>query len=135
MRLNKRNSKRRYPEKICKQCNLSYIPKDARQVFCSPQHRIDYNNDKRKVDDKPYKELKLIIKRNFSILQSIFNSTYYQKHNAVHESLLLQQEFQFNHFNQTHISSLSGNKILFTFDFGLEFIGDENNKIYKIHKK
>ena len=31
---------------------MEFIPTDGRQVYCSSQHRIDSNNDKRKVIDK-----------------------------------------------------------------------------------
>ncbi len=132
---NKRISKRQYPEAICKQCNHPFTPTDARQKYCTPQHRIDYHNDKRKVEDKPYKEFNSIFKKNYTILIEIFNSTQYQKNEAVHENLLLQLGYRFDHNHTTNISHLNGKIIFFTFDYGLEFIGDENNKIYKIHKQ
>ena len=44
----KRISKRQYPPKTCKQCGEPFIPTDARTVYCRDQHRIDFNNDKRK---------------------------------------------------------------------------------------
>ncbi len=131
----KRISNRRYKESMCKQCNHPYIPTDARQLFCSPQHRIDYNNDKRKIEDKPYREFTEIHKKNYNILKVIFNSDNYKKHQVVHETLLTQLGFILEHYHEIEISTLIGNKILFTCDYGLEFIGDENNKIYKIHKK
>ena len=49
-----RFSNRTYPPKLCKKqdCNTEFVPTDGRQVYCNAQHRIDSNNDKRKVIDK-----------------------------------------------------------------------------------
>ena len=49
-----RVSNRTYPPKLCKKpdCNFEFIPTDGRQVYCNAQHRIDSNNDKRKIIDK-----------------------------------------------------------------------------------
>ena len=131
----KRISNRKYKESMCKQCNNSYTPTDARQLFCSTQHRIDYHNDKRKIEDKPYKEFKEINKRNYKILKNIFNSDNYKIHQVVHETLLTQLGYRLDHYHKVEISTISGNKIFFTFDYGLEFIGDENDRVFKIHKK
>jgi hypothetical protein len=51
--LKKRTSNRRYPIRTCKKpdCNEGFIPTDARQVYCSEQHRIDFNNDRRKLKE------------------------------------------------------------------------------------
>jgi hypothetical protein len=132
---NKRISKRRYSEVLCKQCNLPFTPTDARQKFCTTQHRIDYHNDKRKIEDKPYKDFKHIHKNNYKTLVKIYYSPHYQSYQVVDESFLTLEDFQHNHFHERGVSIASGRFIYYTFDLGIEFIGNENNKIYKIHKK
>ena len=53
----------------------------------------------------------------------------------MHETLLTQLGYRLDHYHKVEISTISGNKIFFTFDYGLEFIGDENDRVFKIHKK
>ena len=131
---NKRISKRQHPEAICKQCNHPFTPTDARQKYCTPQHRIDYHNDKRKVEDKPYKDFSLIHKKNYKILVEIFNSAQYQKNQIVHENLLTHLGFKHNYYHTVGFNKESGQKVLQIKDYGIEFIGDVNKKMYKIHK-
>jgi hypothetical protein len=54
IKVKKRISNRTYPSKLCKKegCYTEFIPTDGRQVYCCSQHRIDSNNDKRKIVDK-----------------------------------------------------------------------------------
>ncbi|MEY3500197.1 MAG: hypothetical protein RL308_1866 [Bacteroidota bacterium] len=52
-KLKKRTSNRYYPIRTCKKpdCNEGFIPTDARQIYCSEQQRIDFNNDRRKLKE------------------------------------------------------------------------------------
>ena len=46
--IKRRISNRTYPSRYCikPDCNKAFVPNDARQKYCSQQHRIDSNNDK-----------------------------------------------------------------------------------------
>ena len=48
--IRKRHSNRVYPPRYCSKpdCGEEFVPTDARQIYCSKQHQIDANNDRRK---------------------------------------------------------------------------------------
>ncbi|HSC55289.1 MAG TPA: hypothetical protein VLC98_16775 [Phnomibacter sp.] len=93
-----RFSKRIYPKRACEQCKQLFHPNDARQIFCSPQHRIDYNNDKRKRKNQPFNELILTLKKNDAILEKCYRAIESNKLTSISKENLLLAEFDFSKF-------------------------------------
>jgi hypothetical protein len=131
----KRVSNRTYPPKLCKKldCNLEFIPTDGRQVYCNEQHRIDSNNDKRKIVDKIESNFNKGARNNKRILIKISNSIEYINSEVVNISLLQYEGYDFNICHSTQMERSTNREVKFCFDYGLMFI-DTTNKNYKIIK-
>lgn len=130
-----RVSNRTYPPKLCKKqdCNLAFIPTDGRQVYCNAQHRIDSNNDKRKIVDKHESSFNKSARDNRRILIKIYNSTEYIKSGIAEETLLLYEGYDFRIYHNAQIDEDTDREVKFCFDFGLMLI-DSKNRYYKIIK-
>jgi hypothetical protein len=104
--LKKRTSNRRYPIRTCKKpdCNEGFIPTDARQVYCSEQHRIDFNNDRRKLKELIDISFLKIVKKNRTVLHKIASSYFYKKNGFTHKSLLEYEGYDFNKYHQIIIN-------------------------------
>lgn len=130
---NKRISKRIYPSTECRQCKRPFNPSDARQLFCSAQHRIDYNNDQRKIKSAPLDLLNKELWKNERILKKIFESLKQNKQESFGIDLLKYEGYNFNVSRLVNINKTSQNKIYWSLSYGME-IDDENKKTFKIHK-
>ena len=130
-----RVSNRTYPPKLCKKldCYLSFIPTDGRQVYCSAQHRIDSNNDKRKILDKHEISFNKSARKNIQVLIKIYNSIEYIKSGKVSESLLSYEGYTLSTYHRAQIDEDTGREVKFCFDYGLMLI-DSKNRYYKIIK-
>jgi len=96
-----RFSNRTYPPKLCRkqECYMEFIPTDGRQVYCSAQHRIDSNNDKRKVVEKIESDFTNRAKSNEKILIKIVDSPYYIKNGFTHFIFLEHEGYDFGTFH------------------------------------
>lgn len=133
--IRQRVSNRTYPPKLCKKpdCNLEFIPTDGRQVYCNAQHRIDSNNDKRKVIDKFESEFNKKAKKNKQILVKIEKSENYLKSEVANKSLLKYEGYDFGIYHKKQIETNTNREIQICYDYGLILI-DAFNKNYKIVK-
>ena len=133
--IKQRFSNRTYPQKLCKKpdCNTEFIPTDGRQVYCSSQHRIDSNNDKRKVIDKIESDFKKKAKKNKHIMIKISESAYYIKSGFVNKTLLIYEGFEFPIYHRKQIDSETNREVQICYDYGLVLINGENDN-YKIEK-
>ena len=78
--LKSRVSNRRYPLLMCKKpdCRESFVPTDARQIYCCEQHRVDFNNDKRKQKEAINIFFLKKVKSNRDILRKIQSCAFYK---------------------------------------------------------
>ena len=131
----KRASNRTYPPKLCKKndCNLEFIPTDGRQVYCNAQHRIDSNNDKRKVIDELESEFNKKAKNNKQALMKIEKSLSYLKSGVVSKSLLIYEGYDFGIYHRKQIEISTNREIQICYDYGLILI-DAFKEYYKIVK-
>lgn len=129
----RRISNRIYPIRKCKKtdCQEDFIPSDSRQIYCCEQHRIDFNNDKRKQKEAITILFLKKIKKNGAILKKILSSSYYKKHKCVNKSLLDYEDYDFNFYHKITINYSTGNEGHICFGFALELI-DPINQIFTI---
>jgi hypothetical protein len=134
-----RFSNRTYPPKLCKKqdCNMEFVPTDGRQVYCSAQHRIDSNNDKRKVIDKIESDFQKKAKKNKQILIKIKESDNYIKSGVTNKTLLIYEGFEFPIYHKKQVDSETNREILICYDYGLILVDAKNNNyiIEKISNK
>lgn len=130
-----RHSNREYPSKLCQKpdCNLEFIPTDARQIYCSRQHQIDSNNDKRKIVDSIEKDFTKTVKNNKMILIKIYNSKEYKMRGSIHYSILRYEGFNHAFFHSLKFDSDTKREVKFCYDYGLMLLDSEKD-IYKIIK-
>lgn len=126
--LKKRTSNRRYPIRTCKKpdCNEGFIPTDARQVYCSEQHRIDFNNDRRKLKESIDISFLKIVKNNRAVLHKIAQSDLYVNEGFAHKSLLEYENYDFKKYHQIIINQRTQNEVHICYDYGLELIDPIN---------
>ena len=131
--INKRFSNRTYPRKLCKKpdCNLEFVPTDGRQVYCSSQHRIDSNNDKRKVIDKIENDFISRAKSNEKILIKIIGSPFYIKNGFTHSIFLDHEGYDFETFHFIEYDEETDREIQFCYKHGI-FLIDAERKYFKI---
>jgi hypothetical protein len=134
--INKRFSNRTYPRKLCKKpdCNMEFVPTDGRQVYCSSQHRIDSNNDKRKVIDKIESDFILRAKSNEKILIKIISSPFYIKNGFTHSIFLEHEGYDFETFHFIEYDEETNREIQFCYKHGIYLI-DAEKKYFKIIKE
>ena len=130
-----RFSNRTYPPKLCKKpdCKMEFVPTDGRQVYCNAQHRIDSNNDKRKVIDKIENDFNKKAKKNKQIMIKIKGSVNYIKSGVTNKTLLLYEGFEFPIYHRKQIDSETNREIQICYDYGLILI-DAKNDNYIIEK-
>ena len=112
---------------------MEFIPTDGRQVYCSAQHRIDSNNDKRKVVDKIESDFIKSARNNKLILIKIEKSVFYIKSGVANKSLLLYEGYDFGVYHKKGREKGTNREVLICYDYGLVLI-DANNENYKIDK-
>ena len=136
LKAQKRISNRTYPQKLCKKegCNYEFIPTDGRQVYCCSQHRIDSNNDKRKVIDKFESNFTSRAKSNEKILIKIIGSPFYIKNDYTHSIFLEHECYDFEIFHFIEYDEETNREIKFCYKHGIILI-DAENKYFKIIKK
>ena len=134
--IKKRFSNRTYPRKLCKKpdCNMEFVPTDGRQVYCSSQHRIDSNNDKRKVTEKIESDFTSRAKSNEKILIKIIGSPFYIKNGFTHSIFLEHEYYDFETFHFIEYDEETDREIQFCYKHGI-FLIDAEKKHFKIIKK
>jgi hypothetical protein len=122
--LKKRTSNRRYPIRKCKKpdCQGEFIPSDGRQIYCCEQHRVDFNNDRRKLKESIDIVFFKTVKKNRAILFKIDSSDFYKKNSYVHLSLLEYEGYDFNKYHQKIINKDTENDVFVCYDYGLELV-------------
>lgn len=133
--LKKRNSKRKYPPAICikPDCGATFIPTDGKQKYCCAQHRIDHNNDKRKVKAEADVDFLKSVKQNREILKKIEAKAFYRNNNQLNLSLLEYEGYQFEVFHRKAINNETNGEVFVCYDYGIECI-DAINQTYKIYQ-
>lgn len=122
--LKKRISNRRYPIRKCKKpdCQVEFVPSDGRQIYCCEQHRIDFNNDRRKLKESIDTNFLKIVKKNKAILFKIASSDFYIKNSYAHLSLLEYEGYDFKIYHEMRINPTTKKEIYFCYNYGLESI-------------
>ena len=135
IQIRQRFSNRTYPPKLCRkqECNMEFVPTDGRQVYCNAQHRIDSNNDKRKVIDKIENDFKKKAKNNKEVLIKIEKSVFYIKSRVANKTLLLYEGYDFGVYHKKDREKGTNREVLICYDYGLVLV-DGNNENYKIDK-
>jgi hypothetical protein len=130
-----RFSNRTYPPKLCKKldCSMEFVPTDGRQVYCNAQHRIDNNNDKRKMIDEIESDFKKKAKKNKQIMIKIKGSVNYIKSGVANKTLLIYEGFEFPIYHRKQIDTETNREIQICYDYGLILI-DTKNDNYIIEK-
>ena len=129
----RRVSNRRYPIRKCKKpdCQEDFVPSDSRQIYCCEQHRIDFNNDKRKQREAISLLFLNKVKSNEAILKKIVESDYYKKHEGVYKPLLDYEGYDFKYYHQLLINKFSGCTVHVCFGYTLELV-DPKEQFFKI---
>ena len=112
---------------------MVFIPTDGRQVYCNAQHRIDSNNDKRKVIDLIENDFKKKAKKNKQIMVKISESANYIICGFVNKTLLIYEGFEFPIYHRKQIDLETNREVQICYDYGLILIDVENDN-YKIEK-
>jgi hypothetical protein len=122
--LKKRTSNRCYPIRKCKKpdCQREFIPSDGRQIYCCEQHRIDFNNDRRKLKESIDIAFSKSVKKNRAILFKIASTDFYKKNSYVHLSLLEYEGYDFDYYHQKIINKDTENDVFVCYNYGLELI-------------
>jgi len=130
----KRISNRRYPLRNCKkpECSGKFIPHDARQTYCCEQHRIDFNNDKRKQKEKSDVLFLKTVKKNEAILKKARVSAYYKKNRCISKFLLDYDGYDFNTYHSIIINKNTGREAHICYEFALELI-DAKEQYFSIN--
>ena len=134
--LKKRVSNRRYPLRNCKKpdCQVNYVPTDARQIYCCEQHRVDFNNDKRKEKEAITLLFLNKVKSNEAILKKVKTNDHYTKYRCVKKDLLDYEGYDFNYYHQIMINKKTGCEGHVCFDYILELV-DPIELLFIIKKK
>jgi len=129
----KRISNRTYPSKLCKKegCSKEFIPTDGRQVYCCSQHRIDSNNDKRKLVDKFESEFNKAARNNKWILIKISENRSYLNSKNVTASFLDFLGYDHSIHHRIVVDEKTKREIKFCFNYGLTPV-DSEKKLFKI---
>ena len=134
MKPNKRLSNRIYHERICLHCCENFIPTDFRQHFCCPQHRIDYNNDRRKIKDAPMRAINDEQKKNDAVLKKASESLERLRQKSVSKDLLQYDGYDFKVFSSVSVNNETGKKVYWNIIYGIEGLDAKMNS-FIIHKR
>lgn len=126
--MKKRISNRKHPTRTCKKpdCKEEYTPTDKRQVYCTPQHRVDHNNDLRDLKGKPHKSLKEIVVKNQQILAKLYRLQEAKKHTRFYFQVLELDGFDVRYYTDVTISN--GSSIYWNYHYGLQGVDVEKKQ-------
>ena len=131
--IKRRISNRTYPPRYCVKpdCNIEFIPYDARQKYCCEQHRIDANNDKRKIINEIEEGFKKRAKNNERILIKICSSPLYLKYKYINRWILQHEGYDFETFHYLEYDEETGREIQFCYKHGI-LLTDAEKKHFKV---
>lgn len=118
----KRISKRLYDSIDCRKpgCKIKFKPTDKRQVYCTPQHRVDHNNDLRKIKNLKFENHNKILAKNQAILEKLFFKLNEMPKKHFHIDILRIENYSFGYMTDKSINEYTGNEIEWNFFYGLE---------------
>ena len=119
-----RVSNRKYPKRKCENpsCAILYVPHDKRQTYCEEQCRINWNNDKRSLENNTKFAAEKQLRTNNKILNQIWGKLKQEKQKLVNSSLLKWEKFVFESQTCIQNNSKTNRPIIWYHDFGLELI-------------
>ena len=127
-----KRSKRTYPKRKCPFCKELFVPTDSRQIYCSQQHQINFNNDRQKRKEAPIRELNKLLKQNAAILKKLKERQKQLLWANVPMHFLEYEGFQREVFDEMNYNKESNQPIYWSLDYGLESL-DSNGTNYIIH--
>ena len=130
-----RVSNRTYPPKLCKKpdCNFEFIPTDGRQVYCNAQHRVDSNNDKRKIIDKFESDFNKKARNNERVMKKVINSKSFISSGRVSLTLLEYEGYDPSIYHISRIHEKTKREVKFCFKYGLALSESDKNYFNIIH--
>ena len=130
----RRPSNRVYPPRKCKKpdCDVTFTPTSKKHVYCIPQHRIDYNNDRRDIKELPLKILGKKLTYNKEILEKIYNSLAANNQTSFSIQILQYELYHFGMYTDKAVNQETGNQIEWVYNYGLEG-KDAVKKTFIIH--
>ena len=133
--IKRRHSNRVYPPRYCSKpdCGEEFVPTDSRQIYCSKQHQIDANNDRRKAVNSYELLFNKLVKSNRQTLFQIFNGDEYMTKGCVHATVLKYLNYDFDIFHSIIVDEYSGLEVKFCFEYGLCLVNVEK-QLFKIVK-
>jgi hypothetical protein len=131
--IKRRESNRRYPLRKCKKpdCSGEFTPYDSRQIYCCEQHRIDFNNDKRKLKEAINIYFLKRANSNRAILNKIKTCDFYKENGYSTKFLLDHEGYDFSTYHRIMINKKTGREVHVCYDYALELI-DAKQKIFSI---
>jgi hypothetical protein len=132
--IKRRESNRRYPLRKCKKpdCQEYFAPSDSRQIYCCEQHRIDFNNDKRKLKEAINIFFLKTVKSNRAILNKIKTSDLYKENGYTTKFLLDYECYDFSTYHRIIINEKTGREAHVCYDYALELI-DAKEEFFSIN--
>jgi hypothetical protein len=132
--IKRRESNRRYPLRKCKKpdCQEYFVPSDSRQIYCCEQHRIDFNNDKRKLKEAINIFFLKTVKSNRAILNKIKSSNFYKENGYSTKFLLDHEGYDFSTYHRIIINKKTGREAHVCYDYALELI-DAKEEFFSIN--
>jgi len=127
-----KRSKRTYPKQKCPFCKEFFVPTDSRQIYCSQQHRINFNNVNYKQTEAHIREHNKLLKQNAAILKKLKERQKQLLWANVPSHLLEYEGFQREVFNRRSKNENLKYPIYWYLDYGLEQL-DNNGTDFIIH--
>ena len=127
-------SKRRYPERNCKNCGKSFTPKDSREEYCKKQCSIDFNNDKKKFVNKPFDEFQKAVKINDKVLMIAKRQLSIIGNQRISMDILVVAGYDPDVYFENSIDPKSGTMIFWNINYGLLPL-ETDKPIFKILKR
>lgn len=126
---------RKYPSRHCSnpECNILFVPHRRNQLYCTPQCRINFNNDKRREKNLTDYATEKIIKKNEEVLKKLLSSPFCKKDEI--SMIFLQHEgYDFKVSSDSLENKATGQTIRWCHTHGIE-LKSTNLKIFVIHKR
>ncbi len=97
-----------------------FNPSDARQVYCCEQHRIDNNNDNRKLKYENAIAVSRIFSKNEEVLRTFYNNPKFNRESAVQKNFLEILGYDFSRFTEVKINQQTKGLVHWNFLLGIE---------------
>lgn len=97
-------------------------------MYCNAQHRIDSNNDKRKVIDELESEFNKKAKNNKQILKKNEESVYYIKNGYTHLIFLEHENYDCSSFHRVVYNEEYKREINYCYEYGIMMLDTEKKQ-------